>query len=460
MNVVGRTMMRAALNSLAVCMGFCLMALAVALPVAFAEGSSALSATGGPPLESALVVPGAQLLLGGEGVRDAEEARLSSPEAVRAREESETKYESLDGEEAVKLAGERFPVLVDEPAGGPPKLPAGESITSFPSANAAQVDLGGGEHGVIDSVAPIAVETLSGQRLPVDLSLRDAGEAFEPRTSVTGVRIPKQLSGGVVLPDSGVSLTPVSAQGAPLGGSEGVVDGASVVYANTQTDTDTVIKPTTLGFDASTVLRSVNSRQQLFFRVGLPAGASLVQSSDGTGGVRVVEEETVIASVQPPVAVDATGRAVPVSMTVSGDRLALTVDLPAGEYEYPVYVDPTVTDKELLFKPGNWAFFTDNKLVFEGFKVSAGLEDTDYKEKEDNTYYGGQYGFFSYTTQGASRIYAFVATAKEEDFEGTFDDVADEFELRRGNGEVESGNGEGGKAEKKYEEKAPTNVQV
>jgi hypothetical protein len=54
--------------------------------------------------------------------------------------------------------------LIDEPAGGPPKLPAGESITSFPTVDTAQVDLGGGQHGVIESLVPIAVESAPGQR--------------------------------------------------------------------------------------------------------------------------------------------------------------------------------------------------------------------------------------------------------------------------------------------------------
>ena len=142
-------------------------------------------------------------------------------------------------------------------------------------------------------------------------------------------------------------------------------------------------------------------------------------------------------------------------MTVSGDTLALSVDLAAGEYQYPLYVDPTmtVTDKELLFNPGSWAFFTDNNKVFEGFKVSKGLEDTDYEEKSDEKYYEGQYGFFSYTTQGASRIYAFVASAKEEAIEEEYAAMADEFELRTKGGEIESGNGESGKAEIKEAER-------
>jgi hypothetical protein len=49
-----------------------------------------------------------------------------------------------------------------------------------------------------------------------------------------------------------VSLTPLGAQGVSLGGSEGAVDGASVLYANTQTDADTLVKPTTSGFEMDT----------------------------------------------------------------------------------------------------------------------------------------------------------------------------------------------------------------
>jgi hypothetical protein len=100
-----------------------------------------------------------------------------------AREESRTKYENLSSEQAATLDSEVFPVMIDDPAGGP-----------------------------------------------------------------------------------------------PLGGSEGSLDGATVFYANTQTDIDTVVKPMTGGFDVKSVLRSVESPEQLHFRVGLPEGASLAQA--------------------------------------------------------------------------------------------------------------------------------------------------------------------------------------
>jgi hypothetical protein len=289
MSVVGRMMMRAALSSLVVCMGFCLMGLAVALPVAFAEGPSSPGRAGGLPLESPLVVPEAQPLLGGQSVSEAEEVRRMSPEAVVEREADRTKYEGLDATEAATLAERVFPNVIEHPDSGLPQLPEGESVAGYPTDSAAQVDLPEGKHGVIESMAPIAVEASPGRRVPVDLSLAEAGGAFEPRTPVVGVRIPKQLQDGVSLSGTGVSLTPVDAAGTPVGGSEGRVDGSIVFYGGVAvgSDVDEFVKPEIDGFSEDAILRSIASPEKLFYRVGLPAGASLEQGSEGS--VEVVD---------------------------------------------------------------------------------------------------------------------------------------------------------------------------
>ncbi|HXC45407.1 MAG TPA: hypothetical protein VNU24_02280, partial [Solirubrobacteraceae bacterium] len=80
-----------------------------------------------------------------------ERASLSNPEAVVAREVSQTKYENLSTEEAEKVDGEAFGSVFDEVAGGPPPLEAGQSITGYPADNVAQVDLGEGKRGLIES---------------------------------------------------------------------------------------------------------------------------------------------------------------------------------------------------------------------------------------------------------------------------------------------------------------------
>ena len=289
--------------------------------------------------------------------------------------------------------------------------------------------------------------------MPVDLRLADVGRAFEPLTPIARVHIPKRLSEGVTLPDSGLSLTPADSRGAPLQGAEGEISGVSVLYANTQTDTDTVVKPTTLGVELSTLLRSSDSPRQLFFRLGLPAGASLRREAPSSP-FQVVKEGQVIAMIAPPRAEDAEGVDVPVTMSVSGDLLALAVQLSPGEYQYPIDVDPTVTDTSESFNPGDWLFFTDDATSFGGnYEVVEGIrESKPYKYSglvigyRGGTYYTGDYGFFSYTTQGASRIYAFVASSVEESAYAR-GYVAPQYELRFGNGTVESGNGEEGKAE-------------
>jgi hypothetical protein len=164
----------------------------------------------------------------------------------------------------------------------------------------ALVELPNGKQGVVASMTPIAVEVGSGGRIPVDLALSQAGNVFEPAASAVGVRIPRRLGAGVQLADNGVSLTPVSETGAPLGGSEGSVQGATVFYANTESDADTVVKPTSVGVELDTMLRSVDSPGQLSFRVGLPEGASLMAAASGSGAIQVVEDGVVVASVLPP----------------------------------------------------------------------------------------------------------------------------------------------------------------
>ncbi len=360
------------------------------------EGSGASSSLGGP-----LVTPGSPTQ--GEQAQAGEEAKLANPNAVAERKESQTKFENLNSEQASSLAVEIFPAVINNPAGGPPKLPAGESIVGYPIDNAAQVDLPEGKHGIIESLAPIAVETSPGQRVPVDLGLSEVGGAFEPKTPVVGVRIPKRLGDGVSLGSTGVSLTPVDAQGASLGGSEGAVDGAGVFYANTLTDADTVIKPTTAGFEAYTMLRSVESPHELSFRVGVPAGASLVQGTPGSGTAQVIDEGAVLASVLAPTARDAAGTPVPVSMSVSGDVLTLSVADSSGEYQYPLEVDPGFTDEELTgaSKPTRWKFGPTGATHFtsSGWKGAEGLTVA-----STGTYKAGEKGYLYYETQGESKI--------------------------------------------------------
>jgi RHS repeat-associated protein len=389
------------------CLVFALVGLALCAGPASAKESSTLGGTGASPLESPLVVPEAELLLGGEAVSNVEKARRASPEAAVARQESQTKYHGLSAGEASKLAGEMFPGVVHYAVGGPPQLPEGQRITNFTGPNAAQVSLPQGQsgHAVLESMEPIATESSPGKWSPVDLSVSEVGGAFQVANPAVGVRIPKLPQDGVSLTDSGVSLTPVDLSGAAVGGSEGRVDGSVVFYGGVGvgSDVDEVVRPETAGFSEDAILRSAASPERLLYRVGLPEGASLVQASDGSGAADVVDAGRVIARVPVPFAQDATGVTVPVSMKVEGDLLVLSVDKEAGTY--PIFVDPNIIDEWLTRKGGhttNWHFTTSPGATefTGGERESAG--ELYMIAKAAHT--ASEWGAFEYVTQGESEI--------------------------------------------------------
>jgi hypothetical protein len=104
-----------------------------------------------------------------------------------------------------------------------------------------------------------------------------------------------------------------------------------VLYANTQTDEDTLVKPTTMGFSIDAMLRSIESPRELYYRVEMPSGARLLQGGRGAP-VRIVSDGMMLGWVMPPTAVDAAGASVPVTMSVvSGDLLSLSVQDASGD---------------------------------------------------------------------------------------------------------------------------------
>ena len=126
------------------------------------------------------------------------------------------------------------------------------------------------------------------------------------------------------------------------------------------------------GFMADSLLFSERSPEQLFFRVGMPAEARLVQVKGDAGAAEVLDHGATIATVVPPSAKDAGGTPVPISMSASGNMLQLSVSHRFGEYRYPIEVDPAVLDVETrppggcYGEPqlGNWVSYTNQPSVF------------------------------------------------------------------------------------------------
>ena len=380
-----------------------------------------------------LVVPGLQPLDQNQQVVDARQVLHSSSAAYNARLRSRMEFAHLGTTRVALVARDTFPMLIDEHAGGAPTLPAGDRIVRYSSPDVAQIELSGGKRAVLESLAPVAMPTTSGRFTPIDLALTDTGSSYTPAASDVAVQIPKRLNDGVRASGAGVSLTPVTASGSPLVGTEGTVDDASVVYANTQIDSDTVAKPTSTGFDVSAILRSVDSPHQLYYRIGMPSGAALVQRHH-RGPVQVVVDGVAIATIMPASALDASGAAVPVSMSIEGAVLALEVGNGSREYQYPLEVDPelvTVQDRSLTgavfpveeYKGGtNWkpfmsAAFSEERTYKKSYSCGGGdwewCEQSWYIEPI-SAYNANEYAGLQYETQGESKAYRLEAWVEGE----------------------------------------------
>jgi YD repeat-containing protein len=367
---------------------------------------------------SPLVIPGSPVE--GEQLWAQEEAWRHSSEAVVERDISRTKFQNLSARQVALLAAKVFPVLVDQRAGGTPSLPAGQHITSYLSSNVARLALSGGKRGVIESAGAMARETSRGNFTPIDLGLKDAGKDYVPVSSNVAVQIPRRLSNGVKAAKTGVSLTPIDAQGAALGNSEGSVNGTSVIYPNTQTAMDTVAKPTSAGFEISAILRSIDSPRQLYYRVGMPSGASLVQKHHG-GPIQILDKGLAIATVLTPNAKDAAGMVVPVTISVKGDSLVLGVGSDSGEWLWPITVDPELTtteDRSLTgavfpiepYKGGTaWVPIKSSSAFRYEERYSCGTEtywcEQSWNIEPTSSYSGGDFAGIQYETQGESKAY-------------------------------------------------------
>lgn len=380
----------------------CLLCFMGVWSAAYAANAAAAGTGASSPSElTSTLLPPPGSPTSGEALQAAREANLASPEALAAREASRTRYENEGQAAAAQTLRETFPAVVDRQDGGPQPLVEGEKSLGFTSANVEQIDTGSGYVGVVQSLAPVAVASGDGHWAAVDLAPQETTSGFEAQRPLVAVRIPKHLAEGARIPSIGVSVTPVDANGNPLNGSDGVTDGTGVLFANTQTDADTLLKPSSFGLEASTVLRSVASPEALYYRVGVPSGARLVASSAGPGA-EVVNEGVTVARIKPPVATDAAGTTVPTSMSVFGDTLVVSVNHGGGSYDYPIVLDPELSGYWQEWSnvvPGNWEFHEWIGYTYE-------IAGSELRMKhEPGSFQANDYALWAEKTKGYTKIF-------------------------------------------------------
>jgi hypothetical protein len=260
---------------------------------------------------------------------------LQEPAQVAARLASRTKFRGLGRDRAIELARQNFTDFMFKPAGG--DLARGKVADGYSSDYAAwfKGTAPGGANDFVVSGLPLRVKDDSGQLAPVDTRLRDSGSAgWKPANPVKPYVVAAKSDAGVDLVGEGVTV-------APGGGSvAGVAADDTIFFANTDTDTDTLVKPLPTGVEYTWQLRSASSPEALTLNVKLPAGASLGRV--GQHGVSIIKDGKAVATIGRPVAVDANGTTVDTRLSVDGDTVSVSIKHRDKDLAYPIAVDPEV----------------------------------------------------------------------------------------------------------------------
>jgi RHS repeat-associated protein len=358
-----------------------------------ADLAHAASSTGAQAFREALFEPSAPILALNQ---------LTFQPSKGLRLASRTAYRDLLAAEARSSVRASFSELVEQPAWRPVRPRGDERITGYPATNVAQLDRGDGKRAVILSTVPLTTIASDGRRVPLDLSLQTGSSDLVPAHPLVPLRIPRNLRDGIKLSDD-LWFTPVDGESKPLLGALGTQEGSTAFFANTQTDADTLVKPVPRGFETHTILRSPESPERLYFEVSSSTPFALLDRRDGSIAIRGPSGD--VATVLPPLAHDAAGAPVPVTMHALARTLVLEVDHRASAYLYPIAVDPTVTDNGAIgtFAEEGWWYSLES-----GF--STWSSESRLAAGYTNSYGPGWWSSWLYETQGVSRIYRFDST--------------------------------------------------
>lgn len=265
--------------------------------------------------------------------------RLTAAERVewrRARLASRREFRGLGRGGALAAFREKHPRLLQEKAFAPL---AGLDVDQIRSEHAAVVETrseGKKRPSLVVSSSALATSDGAGGLVPVDMSLRPSADGFVPERASEAVTIPDVATEpSTIGDDRGVSVAPLG-----TAASDGVLENDTVVYPNVMLDTDYAVQPVADGVRTFHHLRSVESPETLTLRVSLPAGAALV--GDPERGMQIMRGDEELGTVSTAVAWDADMQPVPVTTTVRGDTLEMTVEHRAMEVAYPLVVDPVI----------------------------------------------------------------------------------------------------------------------
>jgi hypothetical protein len=268
-----------------------------------------------------------------------EKARRKTPEAKAERQRSRSAHGNASKWEAIELAKQKFPSETVSDVWPELRVRDDERVEGYEGRFSVRVSKKGEDgDAIVESNVPLQAEGRSGTLEPVELALEDKGDHLRSKNPIVGVKLFKQ-GGRAEFERTGISVAPADVEPAAAVDAETVSD--RVFVANAYSDTDYWIAPTPTGFETFHQLRSQASPEELTLNLSVPAGGSARLANDGSGRVEILDATGKIrAGVGRAVAYDADRKAVPVEYALTGTRLTMLVPHRAGDYLYPIVVDP------------------------------------------------------------------------------------------------------------------------
>jgi hypothetical protein len=315
------------------------------------------------------------------------------------RRASRSAYGNLDRSQAVELAQDHFPELRQR-AYRSLELRPGERVAQWLGDRAARIEQGAGRPDLfLESQLPLRTADAE----PVDLALRTEGDSFSPLSPLVDVNIDADANDGLHLPDIDVGVAPVGTENVT-----GVARQDKAFFAEATADTDLVVTPLPQGVDLGAQLRSPASPETVRWRLDLPAGAQLRESSDG--GAEIIGADGALAKITAPIAWDADDRAVITRLRVEGSELVVAVEHRDADVRYPILLDPTILEDN-----GFWSsttgidltgwMFTNPSSRFNYFYGSAYLGNGLYIfNRGTRPFNASDYANWYFNAPGTSRI--------------------------------------------------------
>lgn len=302
-----------------------------------------------------------------ELARQLPRSRWDVPKASSAsvRDESARAFRGqLSAKEVRDLVRKTAPALTDPGS----HVPAAASVEGILNEGAVQLKGKDGQPGgAMITTQPIAVPQIGRDGLQLaDTSWQTASDGrIEVKRPAISVTVGKHADEPLVIGD--VFKLAIAPKGDAAATSTADVADQTVIYPNVATDTDVLIRSTTVGVQIGWQIRSDQAPETLDLPIELPEGARLKQLP-GDGVAIVGFNNTQLGALSPVSAQDADGRSVPSRLeVVDNGLLRLHVEHRKEQFRYGIVADP------LFF--GDWNSGNEDFSVWSPQESVVGTSD-------------------------------------------------------------------------------------